>query len=75
MGLRPDLADQISQIIKANMHQRLQNLTVEVESDTIILRGSAGSFYVKQLAQHCVLDRFPGTRILNAIEVASNYEL
>jgi len=73
MGLRPDLADQISRIIETNTHQRLQNLTVEVEPDSIILRGSAGSFYVKQLAQHGVLDLFPGTRIHNAIEVASNY--
>lgn len=47
----------------------LSGLRIEVQSGGLILRGTARSFYVKQLAQHAVMN---GTRlpiVRNEIEV------
>jgi len=69
MGMQPDLAREITKIVETRTHQRLHELTVEVQCDSIVLRGVATTFHVKQLAQHGVLDLLPGMRIDNAIEV------
>lgn len=70
MLMAPDLASEIVRKIEERTQQRLANLSVEVGLDVIVLSGFASSFHVKQLAQHCILDMFPGTRIRNVIEVA-----
>jgi hypothetical protein len=36
----------------------------------VVLRGVACSYHIKQLAQHGVLDWFPGVQLENAISVA-----
>lgn len=71
MGLQPGIATEITRLIEERTHQRLKNLTVEVDRDAVVLRGRAHSFHIKQLAQHGVMDLLPGVRVLNAIEVAS----
>jgi hypothetical protein len=35
----------------------------------VVLKGRAGSYHLKQLAQHGILDVMPKVRLVNAIEV------
>jgi hypothetical protein len=49
--------------------RRVHGLCVEVCDERVVLRGRASSFYVKQLAQHCVWDVLPQARLENDIEV------
>jgi hypothetical protein len=49
----------------------VQNLTVELQPEQIVLRGLANSYYVKQLAQQAVLDLFPDIWLQNAIAVSN----
>jgi hypothetical protein len=49
--------------------RRVLHLHVEVQPEGIVLRGRTHSYYVKQLAQHSVLDLLPEVRLDNAITV------
>jgi hypothetical protein len=49
--------------------RRVRNLMVELEPQRVILRGSADSYYIKQLAQQGVLDVLPDVCLHNAIAV------
>jgi hypothetical protein len=49
--------------------RRVRDLRVEVRPEGVVLRGRAGSYYVKQLAQHGVCVLVPGVRLDNAITV------
>jgi hypothetical protein len=48
---------------------RVHGLRVEVRDEQVILRGHTSSYYVKQLAQHCVWDVLPGAPLQNDIVV------
>jgi hypothetical protein len=61
---------ELEQLIKVRTGGRVQDLRVEVGLGQVVLRGVACSYHVKQLAQHGVLDRFPGVQLENAISVA-----
>jgi hypothetical protein len=49
--------------------RRVRNLAVELMSEAVILRGSASTYYIKQLAQHGVREVLPQMRLENAIVV------
>jgi hypothetical protein len=49
--------------------RRVHGLRVEVRDEQVVLRGRTSSFYLKQLAQHCVWDMLPEARLENDIEV------
>ena len=49
--------------------RRVRNLVVEVEGDSVVLRGRTNSFYVKQLAQHGAREALPHAQLENAIVV------
>jgi hypothetical protein len=49
--------------------RRVHALRVEVRDEQVILRGRTSSYYVKQLAQHCVWDVLPGAPLQNGIVV------
>jgi hypothetical protein len=51
--------------------RRVRELAIDLEPERIVLRGVAGSYYVKQLAQHGVRDVLPHVRLENAIEVVN----
>jgi hypothetical protein len=48
---------------------RVRDLTVEITPGRVVLRGVAGSAYVKQLAQEGVRELFPDLPLDNAITV------
>lgn len=63
----------IDELVAEKIHERtgrrVQNLTVELAGDRIVLRGRARSFHVKQLALHGVRELLPTAALHNAIEV------
>jgi hypothetical protein len=70
MGMiSPSLLVELVRLVEKRTHRRIQNLHVEVDQGSVILTGRAGSYHVKQLAQHGILDVMPKVRLVNAIEV------
>jgi hypothetical protein len=49
--------------------RRVRDLAIECVAESIVLRGRAATYYVKQLAQQGVRDLLPVVRLVNAIEV------
>lgn len=49
--------------------RRVHGLSVEVRGERVVLQGRTSSYYLKQLAQHCVWDMIPEARLDNDIEV------
>jgi hypothetical protein len=56
--------------ILARTGTRLQNLVIQFSPDGVILLGETFSFYVKQLAQHGLLDDLPEVPVHNCIIVS-----
>jgi hypothetical protein len=65
----PTLSELVLQRVATLTGRRVRDLAVEVATDRITLRGRAGSFHVKQLAQHGVREVVPTLRLENAIVV------
>jgi hypothetical protein len=56
-----------AQVLKQT-HRRVRDLRIEMRPGRLVLRGSANSYYVKQLAQHAVMATVPtDVRVENAI--------
>jgi hypothetical protein len=49
--------------------RRVHGLRVEVRDHQVVLRGRTSSYYIKQLAQHCVWDVLPDAPLQNGIVV------
>jgi hypothetical protein len=49
--------------------RRVHGLSIEVRDEQVVLHGRTSSYYVKQLAQHCVWDVLPDVRLANDIVV------
>jgi hypothetical protein len=71
--------DSVRLDLERNVHmrtgRRIRNLRVELETERIVLRGLADSYYVKQLAQEGILDLLPEVCLLNAISVHRQSEM
>jgi hypothetical protein len=66
LPLPRDLEEQVQQ----RTDRRVRNLSVECRPGRVVLRGQAPSYYIKQLAQHSLLDALPPHwRLENAITV------
>jgi hypothetical protein len=65
----PTLSELVMQHVAASTSRRVRDLAVEVRPDRVTLRGRAGSFHVKQLAQHGAREIVPTLRLENAIVV------
>jgi hypothetical protein len=63
------LAEELGRSIQARTGQRVQDLAVEVLPDGVVIRGVTTSWYVKQVAQHCVSKALPRVGVRNAIRV------
>lgn len=61
---------ELRRLVEQRTHHRVRDLTVEWEQNGVILRGRAGSYHIKQLAQHGILDVLPNVPLINAIEVS-----
>jgi hypothetical protein len=55
--------------VLARTGTRVRNLDIELSPDGVVLLGETTSYYVKQLAQHGVLERFPDVQLHNRIAV------
>ena len=60
---------ELKKLVEARTHKRIRDLAVEFDGDNLVLTGRAGSYHLKQLAQHGILDVFPEVHLVNAIEV------
>jgi hypothetical protein len=70
MGMNhPALVLELAKLVDRRTHRRIQDLEIEVDHGSVVIKGRAGSYHVKQLAQHGILDVMPKVRLVNAIEV------
>ena len=60
---------ELKRLVEERTHRRIRDLAVEMEDGGVVLKGRAGSYHLKQLAQHGILDVLPGVPLINAIEV------
>lgn len=60
---------ELKKLVEARTHRRIRDLAVEVQNNNVVLKGRAGSYHLKQLAQHGILDVLPDVHLINAIEV------
>jgi hypothetical protein len=67
--LPTERCDELERHILDRTGRRVQGLHVEVRDERVVLRGRTSSYYIKQLAQHCVWDVLPQARLENGIEV------
>lgn len=65
------LLELVTQRVADRTGRRVRNLEVEIATggDRVVLRGRAGSYHVKQLAQQGVREALPDARLENAIVV------
>jgi hypothetical protein len=63
------LRQEVERHIHLRTGRRVRDLSVEIEPERVVLRGRAGSYYVKQLAQHGALEVLPGVALSNTIVV------
>ena len=56
--------------IRCRMRGRVRDLRLVVTDQGIVLRGTAGTYYVKQLAQHVVMGATGLPILANEIEVS-----
>ncbi len=65
----PDLLLELERHIQNRTSRRVRGLRVELVAEHILLSGRANTYYLKQIAQHCVWDILPQARLDNAIVV------
>ncbi len=63
------LLDSIAQGVQDRAYGRVRNLEVEDGGQSIVLRGLARSYYIKQLALHGALDLAQDRLVENRIQV------
>jgi hypothetical protein len=63
------LLDTIARGVQDRAYGRVRNLEVEERGQSIVLRGMARSYYIKQLALHGALDLVSDRRVENRIQV------
>ena len=68
-ALPMQLVEIVTERVAERTGRRVRNLVVEVEGDSVVLRGRTSSFYVKQLAQHGAREALPHAQLENAIVV------
>jgi hypothetical protein len=65
----PNLVEIVTQRVVNRTGRRVQDLSVEVGSGWVILRGRAASYHIKQLAQEGAQEALPNAQLQNAIVV------
>ena len=66
----PALQKNLESRVRACTGSRLSNLGIELSPEGIRILGHTTTFYVKQLAQHCVREMLPDVRLVNDIHVS-----
>ena len=65
----PTLAEVVMQRVANRTGRRVHDLSVEIGSECVILRGRAASYHVKQPAQQGAREALPNATLENAIVV------
>jgi hypothetical protein len=65
-----ELAASIERAVQHDTGRAVADLTVEVSSQGVLLRGHCDTYYTKQLAQHAAMRIPGGDRLVNSIEVS-----
>ena len=65
----PSMRKELETRVLARTGCQVRNLGIELSPDGIRLFGQTTTFYVKQLAQHCVHEVLPKVRLVNDINV------
>jgi hypothetical protein len=65
------LRQELARRVRERTGRRVRDLTIEVETNGVVLRGLSPSYYVKQLAQQGVWELLPGIGLRNAIVVGN----
>lgn len=65
-----ELATLIEQAVQRETGRGVDDLTVEISQQGILLRGRCTTYYTKQLAQHAAMSMPGGERLINSIEVS-----
>ena len=65
----PSMRKELETRVLARTGNQLRNLGIELSPEGIRLQGQTTTFYVKQLAQHCVHEILPEVRLVNDINV------
>ncbi|MBI2808122.1 MAG: hypothetical protein HYX68_24315 [Planctomycetes bacterium] len=63
------LKQELETRVLARTGSQLQNLGIELSPEGVRILGRTTTFYVKQLAQHCVRQLLPDVRLVNEIHV------
>jgi hypothetical protein len=66
----PGLRKELETRVQARTGSQLRNLGIELSPEGIRLFGQSTTYYVKQLAQHCVREIMPEVRLVNDINVS-----
>ena len=69
------LQNELESHVRTRTGRHIRNLAIELRPERVVLRGSASSYYVKQLAQQGVRDILPDVRLENAITVVQEASL
>ncbi|MBV9122627.1 MAG: hypothetical protein JO112_04660 [Planctomycetes bacterium] len=64
------LQNELERHVQDRTSRRVRGLSIELFPERIILRGQADTYYVKQLAQHGVMDLLPQACLENVIVVS-----
>ncbi len=59
----------VAEQLKRNPWPPLRRLGVEETDRTVVLSGTVGSYYLKQLAQEAVMPLLAGRKLLNQVQV------
>lgn len=65
-----ELAASIERAVQRETGRSVDDLTVEVSPQGILLKGRCTTYYTKQLAQHAAMSMPGGDRLINSIEVS-----
>ena len=65
----PNLRKELEIRVLARTGSQLRGLGIELSPEGIRLFGQTTTFYVKQLAQHCVREIMPKVQLVNDINV------
>ncbi|MSU78862.1 MAG: hypothetical protein EXS16_12305 [Gemmataceae bacterium] len=66
----PAIRLQLETRVFAKTGSQLRDLGIELSADMVRLLGQSSTYYVKQLAQHCVREFLPNVQLVNDISVA-----
>lgn len=61
--------DHVETHVQQRLHGRVSNLRLQLRDEGLVLQGHAQTYYVKQLAQHAVLEATELPLLANEIEV------